>query len=215
MYIKIRGFQIWGVMRFTQSNVDELWIYSGMRDHTTFDQGMPGFGIYRADDGKTTYVVEYVQASKLIRKKIGKTRKISLKKARKAAMKILRKIPAAERHEPAPPSKNLEVRPTAEPDKPTRVKRRRRIIAEMEPETILVQAGRTIFKDGNGPRRLLRYDDLDAKRGIKFTRQHLSRLEAAGKFPKRVQVGAHHIAWVESEIDGYLEKIMAERLPPA
>jgi predicted DNA-binding transcriptional regulator AlpA len=32
-----------------------------------------------------------------------------------------------------------------------------------------------------------------------------------GKFPKRVQVGEQSIAWVESEIDAYMEKKIAER----
>jgi prophage regulatory protein len=50
-----------------------------------------------------------------------------------------------------------------------------------------------------------------ATRGITYTRQHLYRLEAAGKFPKRVKLGDRAIAWVESEIDEHLEKIVAER----
>jgi predicted DNA-binding transcriptional regulator AlpA len=47
--------------------------------------------------------------------------------------------------------------------------------------------------------------------GIRYTRQHLHRLEASNKFPKRVKIGEHSIAWVESEIDEYLEKRIAER----
>jgi len=41
--------------------------------------------------------------------------------------------------------------------------------------------------------------------------KHLHRLEASNKFPKRVKIGEHSIAWVESEIDEYLEKRIAER----
>jgi prophage regulatory protein len=47
--------------------------------------------------------------------------------------------------------------------------------------------------------------------GRKITRQHLYRLEASNKFPKRVQMGDRLIAWVESEVDEYLEKRIAER----
>jgi hypothetical protein len=57
-------------------------------------------GVYRADGGKTVCVVEYVKAGELVRKKIGKTNKISLKKARKTATKILRDLPMSDRHEP-------------------------------------------------------------------------------------------------------------------
>jgi prophage regulatory protein len=74
-----------------------------------------------------------------------------------------------------------------------------------------MKPGRSIFTDGKGPRRLLRYPDLMATRGITYTRQHLYRLEASNKFPKRVQMGDRLIAWVESEIDEYLEKRIAER----
>jgi prophage regulatory protein len=73
-----------------------------------------------------------------------------------------------------------------------------------------MKVGRSL-KDAKFPRRLLSYRDLKATRGIIFTRSSLARLEATGKFPKRVNVGEHHIAWVESEIDDFLEKIIAER----
>jgi hypothetical protein len=55
-------------------------------------------GVYRADDGKTVCVVEYLKAGELARK----TNKICLKKARRAATKILRDLPMSDRHEPAP-----------------------------------------------------------------------------------------------------------------
>lgn len=187
-------------MRFSQSTIDKhLWIFAAQRNHTTFDSDLPGFGVYRAPDGKTIYVVEYVKAGKLVRKKIGKTRKISLKKARKAANKILGKLPVTDRHEPAPIKRPIHrTKPTHRTE-------------ESEPEKITVKPGRSIFTDGKGPRRLLRYADLKATRGITYTRTHLYRLEASGNFPKRVKMGEGAIAWVESEIDEYLEKRIAER----
>jgi prophage regulatory protein len=64
---------------------------------------------------------------------------------------------------------------------------------------------------GSNPPYVLGYHDLVGTRGITYTRQHLWRLEAAGKFPKRVKMGDRAIAWVESEIDEYLGKIILER----
>lgn len=61
------------------------------------------------------------------------------------------------------------------------------------------------------PRKLLRYRDLLATRGLPFSRRHLYDLEAAGKFPRRVKIGEHAVGWVESEIDAYLENAIAKR----
>jgi len=63
------------------------------------------------------------------------------------------------------------------------------------------------------PVRLIRFNDLKPMKGIHYTRVHLYRLEAAGKFPKRlrVQEGGHAVAWLEREIDEYIEARAAER----
>ena len=50
---------------------------------------------------------------------------------------------------------------------------------------------------------------------VPFTIQHIYRLERAGKFPKRVRVGEHRVAWVLSEIEGYIAERMALRTPTA
>jgi prophage regulatory protein len=50
-----------------------------------------------------------------------------------------------------------------------------------------------------------------ATRGITYTRQHLYRLEASNKFPKRVQMGDRLIAWVESEIDEWKRELLNGR----
>jgi len=52
--------------------------------------------------------------------------------------------------------------------------------------------------------KVLRYREL-AERGIGFTRKHLRDLEAEGKFPVRVALGANSVAWREHEIDEWLE----------
>lgn len=49
------------------------------------------------------------------------------------------------------------------------------------------------------------------ERGISYSRQHLARLEAAEKFPKRVKVGdGGRVAWLEFQIDHWmLERVKA------
>ena len=39
---------------------------------------------------------------------------------------------------------------------------------------------------------------------IPFSRTHLWRLEKAGHFPRRVQVGVNRIGWVEAEVEAWL-----------
>jgi prophage regulatory protein len=60
-------------------------------------------------------------------------------------------------------------------------------------------------------RRLLTFSDLKA-RGIPWTRMHVGRLEAAGKFPQHIDLGENSIAWFEDEIDDFLERKAAARL---
>ena len=48
-----------------------------------------------------------------------------------------------------------------------------------------------------------------SKRQVKelvlYSPQHIARLEAAGKFPKRVQLGANRVGWVKEEIEEWLQ----------
>jgi prophage regulatory protein len=59
-------------------------------------------------------------------------------------------------------------------------------------------------------RRLLDFQALKG-RGIPWSRVHLARLEAAGKFPLHIDVGENSTAWFEDEIDDFLEAKAAER----
>jgi prophage regulatory protein len=59
--------------------------------------------------------------------------------------------------------------------------------------------------------KLLWYRDLKATRGINFSRRYLYTLEKQNKFPRRVPVGDHRVAWVESEIDDFLAGKLAAR----
>lgn len=58
-----------------------------------------------------------------------------------------------------------------------------------------------------------------SKRQVKelvlYSPQHVARLEAAGLFPKRVQLGANRVGWVEAEILDWLQKRIDRRDIPA
>lgn len=49
------------------------------------------------------------------------------------------------------------------------------------------------------------------RKGITFSRQHLHRLIKRGKFPAPVKIGDNRVAWIESEIDEFLEACVAKR----
>ena len=44
----------------------------------------------------------------------------------------------------------------------------------------------------------------DLKELVLYSLQHVARLEKAGKFPKRVQLGPNRVRWVESEVLDWL-----------
>jgi prophage regulatory protein len=68
------------------------------------------------------------------------------------------------------------------------------------------------MSDIKPPVKLLQFRDLKATRGIDFSRRYLYTLEAQKKFPRRVPMGEHRVAWVESEIDTYLAEKLAARV---
>lgn len=50
---------------------------------------------------------------------------------------------------------------------------------------------------------------LLSKRQVKemvlYSPQHIARLEKAGKFPRRVQIGPNRVGWVEDEVRDWLQ----------
>ena len=46
---------------------------------------------------------------------------------------------------------------------------------------------------------------------IPFTRQHVLRLEKAGKFPRRIQIGARRVGWLLSEIEAWVAQCAERR----
>ena len=59
--------------------------------------------------------------------------------------------------------------------------------------------------------KVLSFRELKPAKGIPYSRVHLRRLEADGNFPGRVQLGGNAVAWIESEIDAWLEERAADR----
>jgi len=41
---------------------------------------------------------------------------------------------------------------------------------------------------------------------VLYSPQHVARLEKAGQFPKRVQLGLNRVGWVEDEVLDWLQK---------
>jgi prophage regulatory protein len=59
--------------------------------------------------------------------------------------------------------------------------------------------------------KILSYEDLRKEKGVVYSRVHLWRLEKAGQFPKRVQLGAARHGWLDREIDDWIMGRLAKR----
>jgi prophage regulatory protein len=49
---------------------------------------------------------------------------------------------------------------------------------------------------------------------VLYSPQHVARLEKAGEFPLRVQLGPNRVGWVEEEVLDWLQKRLAVREKP-
>jgi predicted DNA-binding transcriptional regulator AlpA len=63
------------------------------------------------------------------------------------------------------------------------------------------------------PKKILTFPEL-ADHGIRTSRRQIDRLEAAGKFPRRVQISPGRVGWLTDEIDGHVAAAIARRPPP-
>lgn len=59
--------------------------------------------------------------------------------------------------------------------------------------------------------RLIPMSDLRSEKGIPYSRAHIYRLIEAGSFVKPIRCGGNRIAFLESEIDGWIAGKVAER----
>lgn len=60
-------------------------------------------------------------------------------------------------------------------------------------------------------RRLVSKKELKSLLGIPYSPQHIARLEAAGKFPKRLRLGQSRVAWLQAEVEQWIADKVAER----
>jgi len=58
--------------------------------------------------------------------------------------------------------------------------------------------------------KVLSFKDL-RERGISYSRVHIHRLVGAGKFPRPIKIGEKRTAWLERELDEWLDAKIAER----
>jgi prophage regulatory protein len=54
-------------------------------------------------------------------------------------------------------------------------------------------------------RKLISKKELKSVYGIPYCPAHIARLEAAGKFPKRRQLGACRVAWYADEVEEWID----------
>lgn len=52
------------------------------------------------------------------------------------------------------------------------------------------------------------------KEVVLYSPQHIARLEKAGKFPRRVQIGPNRVGWVEAEVQDWLQERLDRREEP-
>jgi prophage regulatory protein len=60
-------------------------------------------------------------------------------------------------------------------------------------------------------RKLVSKKELKTVLGIPYSFAHIARLEAAGRFPRRVKLGACRVAWMLDEVLEWIEERVAQR----
>ncbi len=61
------------------------------------------------------------------------------------------------------------------------------------------------------PKQVVSKKELRTLCGIPYSGQHIARLEAAGRFPKRIKLGQNRVAWLLTEIEAWLDERIAQR----
>jgi len=59
------------------------------------------------------------------------------------------------------------------------------------------------------PKQLI--DKRELTRLVKYSPQHIARLEKAGRFPKRIRLGQNRVAWLLSEIEAWIDERLQRR----
>ena len=55
------------------------------------------------------------------------------------------------------------------------------------------------------PKQIVSKKELRTVCGIPYSPQHISRLEATGRFPKRIRLGQNRVAWLLDEVEEWLD----------
>jgi len=55
----------------------------------------------------------------------------------------------------------------------------------------------------SNPKRLI--DKKELTKLVKYSAQHIARLEKAGEFPKRLKLGQNRVAWLLDEVENWIE----------
>lgn len=61
------------------------------------------------------------------------------------------------------------------------------------------------------PKQVVSKKELRLVCGIPYSPQHIARLEAAGKFPKRIRLGQNRVVWLLKEVEDWLDERIAKR----
>ena len=59
------------------------------------------------------------------------------------------------------------------------------------------------------PKQLI--DKKELTKLVKYSPEHIARLEKAGQFPKRLRLGQNRVAWMLSEADAWIEERLVKR----
>ena len=59
--------------------------------------------------------------------------------------------------------------------------------------------------------KLVSKKELKSLFGVPYSFQHIARLELAGQFPKRVQLGQCRVAWIAAEVQAWIDERVAKR----
>jgi len=59
-------------------------------------------------------------------------------------------------------------------------------------------------------KKLLAFDELRPK-GVPFSKPHLNKEIRNGRFPRPIKLGGNTNAWIESEVDAWIEARIADR----
>ena len=60
-------------------------------------------------------------------------------------------------------------------------------------------------------KKLVSKKELKTVCGIPYSPQHIARLEAAGRFPKRISLGQNRVAWLLPEVEEWINERIAKR----